>query len=155
VQQKLSIERLHLRPLPVVRFADYEALLVRLRSTSTIEVRSVTYSVPSRLIGHQLTVHLHHDRLDLFLRSQFIETLPRLHRHHDHKGPLWRIDFRHVIESFRRKPRALLRAQLQAEILPGVVWEQFWRRLLAALPPDEAAKVMCSTTIWLSARLRS
>ena len=142
VQQKLSIERLHLRPLPVVRFADYEPLVVRVRSTSTIEVRSVTYSVPSRLIGHQLTVHLHHDRLDLFLRSQFIETLPRLHRRHDHKGPLRRIDFRHVIESLRRKPRALLRAQLQAEILPGVVWEQLWRRLLAALPPDEAAKVM-------------
>ena len=72
VQQKLSIERLHLRPLPVVRFADYEPLVVRVRSTSTIEVRSVTYSVPSRLIGHQLTVHLHHHRLDLFLRSQFI-----------------------------------------------------------------------------------
>jgi hypothetical protein len=24
-------------------------------------------------------VHLRHDRLDLFLRSQFVETLPRLH----------------------------------------------------------------------------
>ena len=79
VQQKLAIERLHLRPLPVERFADYEPQVVRVRSTSTIEVRSVTYSVPSRLIGHQLTVHLHHDRLDLFLRSQFVETLPRLH----------------------------------------------------------------------------
>jgi len=79
VQQKLAIERLHLRPLPVERFADYEPRVVRVRSTSTIEVRSVTYSVPSRLIGHQLTVHLHHDRLDLFLRSQFVETLPRLH----------------------------------------------------------------------------
>jgi len=110
------------------------------RSTSTIEVRSITYSVPSRLIGQQLTVHLRHDRLDLFLRSQFIEMLPRLHRRHDHKGPLRRIDFRHVIESLRRNPRGLLRAQLQAEILPGVVWEQLWRRLLAGLPPDEAAK---------------
>ena len=88
------------------------------------------------------TVHLRHDRLDLFLRSQFIEMLPRLHRRHDHKRPLRRIDFRHVIESLRRNPRALLRAQLQAEILPGVVWEQLWRRLLAGLPPDEAAKVI-------------
>jgi hypothetical protein len=142
VQQKLTIERLHLRPLPVVRFADYEPLVVRARSTSTIEVRSVTYSVPSRLIGHQLTVHLRHDRLDLFLRSQFIETLPRLHPRKGEKGPLRRIDFRHVIESLRRKPRALLRAQLQADILPGEPWHQLWRQLLVALPPDEAAKVM-------------
>jgi hypothetical protein len=115
---------------------------VRVRSTSTIEVRSVTYSVPSRLIGQQLTVHLRHDRLDLFLRSQFIETLPRLHHRPGDKSRLRRIDFRHVIESLRRKPRALLRAQLQNDLLPTDSWRQLWRALLAALPPDEAAKVM-------------
>jgi hypothetical protein len=141
VQEKLAIERLHLRPLPVERFADYEPLVVRVRSTSTIELRSVTYSVPSRLIGQQLTVHLRHDRLDVFLRSRFVETLPRLHAHKGQKA-LRRIDFRHVIESLRRKPRALLRAQLQADILPGENWRQLWRQLLSALPPDEAAKVM-------------
>jgi hypothetical protein len=142
VAGKLEIERLHLQPLPVERFADYEPLVVRVRSTSTIEVRCVTYSVPSRLIGQQLTVHLRHDRLDLFLRSQFVETLPRLHRRAGVSGPWRRIDFRHVIESLRRKPRALLRAQLQNDLLPGDRWRQLWRQLLAALPPDEAAKVM-------------
>ncbi len=142
VEGKLAIERLHLQPLPVQRFADYEPVVARVRSTSTIEVRSITYSVPSRLIGHQLTVHLRHDRLDLFLRSQFIETIQRLHARKGHKGPLRRIDFRHVIESLRRKPRALLRAQLQADILPGKAWHRIWRQLLAALPPEEAARVM-------------
>jgi len=148
VQEKLPIERLHLLPLPVERFADYELLVVRVRSTSTIEVRQVTYSVPSRLIGHQLTVHLRHNRLDLFLRSKFIETLPRRHRRHRRQrrqgesGALRRIDFRHVIESLRRNPRALLRAQLQADFLPGDNWRQLWRQLLTALPPDDAAKVM-------------
>jgi hypothetical protein len=142
VKGRLEIERLHLQPLPVERFADYDPLVVRVRSTSTIEVRSVTYSVPSRLIGHQLTVHMRHDRLDLFLRSQFVETLPRLHRRAGESGPLRRIDFRHMIESLRRKPRALLRAQLQDDLLPGACWRQLWRQLLAALPPDEAAKVM-------------
>jgi hypothetical protein len=141
VQGKLAIERLHLQPLPVERFADYEPVAVRVRSTSTIEVRSVTYSVPSRLIGQQLTVHLRHDRLDLFLRSQFVETLPRLYAQKGQKA-LRRIDYRHVIESLRRKPRALLRAQLQADILPRENWRQLWRKLLATLPPDEAAKVM-------------
>jgi len=141
VEGKLAIERLHLQPLPVERFADYEPVVARVRSTSTIEVRSVTYSVPSRLIGQQLTVHLRHDRLDLFLRSQFVETLPRLYAQKGQKA-LRRIDFRHVIESLRRKPRALLRAQLQSDLLPGESWRQLWRQLLAALPPDEAAKVM-------------
>ena len=142
VQGNLEIEQLHLQPLPVERFADYEPVVARVRSTSTIELRSVTYSVPSRLIGQQLTVHLRHDRLDLFLRSQFVETLPRLHRRAGASGPLRRIDFRPVIDSLRRKPRALLRAQLQDDILPGESWRQLWRQLLTALPPDEAAKVM-------------
>jgi hypothetical protein len=142
VAGRLEIERLHLQPLPVERFADYEPVVARVRSTSTIEVRSITYSVPSRLIGQQLSVHLRHDRLDLFLRSQFVETLPRLHRRAGESGALRRIDFRHVIDSLRRKPRALLRAQLQADILPGENWRQLWRALLTALPPDEAAKVM-------------
>jgi hypothetical protein len=137
VEGKLAIERLQ-----VQRFADYEPVVARVRSTSTIEVRSVTYSVPSRLIGQQLTVHLRHDRLDLFLRSQFIESIQRLHARKGHRGPLRRIDFRHVIESLRRKPRALLRAQLQADILPGKTWHRIWRQLLAALPPEEAARVM-------------
>jgi hypothetical protein len=142
VKGRLEIERLHLQPLPVQRFADYDPLVVRVRSTSTIEVRAVTYRVPSRLIGQQLSVHLRHDRLDLFLRSHYIETLPRLHRRAGEGGPWRRIDFRHVIESLRRKPRALLRAQLQDDLLPGETWRQLWRALLAALPSDEAAKVM-------------
>ncbi len=142
VAGRLEIERLHLQPLPVQRFIDYDPLVVRVRSTSTIEVRQVTYSVPSRLIGQQLTVHLHHDRLDLFLRSQFVETIPRLHQRKGQSGPLRRIDFRHVIESLRRKPRALLRAQLQDDLLPSESWRRLWRQLLAALPPDEVAKVM-------------
>jgi len=141
VKGRLEIEQLHLQPLPIERFADYEPMVVRVRSTSTIEVRQVTYSVPSRLIGQQLTVHLRHDRLDLFLRSHAIETLPRLHGQKGQKA-LRRIDFRHVIESLRRKPRALLRAQLLDDLLPGESWRQLWRQLLAALPPDEAAKVM-------------
>jgi hypothetical protein len=141
VAGRLEIERLHLQPLPVERFADYEPVVVTVRSTSTIEVRSITYSVPSRLIGQQLTVHLRHDRLDLYLRSHYVETLPRLHPQKGRKA-LRRIDFRHVIESLRRKPRALLRAQLQDDLLPKDSWRQLWRQLLAALPPDEAAKVM-------------
>jgi hypothetical protein len=141
VAGRLEIERLHLQPLPVERFADYEPVVVTVRSTSTIEVRSITYSVPSRLIGQQLTVHLRHDRLDLYLRSHYVEILPRLHPQKGQKA-LRRIDFRHVIESLRRKPRALLRAQLQDDLLPTDSWRQLWRQLLAALPPDEAAKVM-------------
>ena len=102
----------------------------------------VTYSVPSRLIGQQLNVHLHHDRLHLYLGSHYAITLPRLHRRKDQTGPLRRIDFRHLIEGLRKKPRALLRAQLQEDLLPNEAWRRIWRQLLLRLAPAEAAKVM-------------
>lgn len=52
------------------------------------------------------------------------------------------MDFRHVIECLGRKQRALLLAELQADILPGENWSQLWRELLFSLAPDEASKVM-------------
>ena len=57
----------NLASLPAFRFADYERLTVWVRSTSKIEVRQVVYSVPPTLIGRQVTVRLHHDRLVVFL----------------------------------------------------------------------------------------
>ena len=51
VADRLAIERLHLQPLAVARFPDYEPLLICVRNTSTIEVRSFTHRAPSRLIG--------------------------------------------------------------------------------------------------------
>lgn len=47
-----------------------------------------------------------------------------------------------MIECLRRKPRALLRARLQNDLLPNERWRKLWRQLLAAIPPDEAARVM-------------
>jgi hypothetical protein len=45
-QRRYEQELEHLMALPAFRFADYELLSVRVRSTSTIEVRQVIYSVP-------------------------------------------------------------------------------------------------------------
>jgi hypothetical protein len=68
-----------MRPLPEERFADYAPLVVLVRSTSKIEVPSVSYSVHSLLIGHPLTGYLRYVRPKLFLSIHFAETLPRLH----------------------------------------------------------------------------
>jgi hypothetical protein len=64
----------------VDRFADDEPVVARVLSISTFELSSITSSVSLRLIRQQPAVHLHHGRLDLFLRNQFLKTLARLHR---------------------------------------------------------------------------
>ena len=60
-QAKFEEEQKCLRPLPKYRVPDYEVLTAKVSSRSTIDVRCILYTVPSRLIGRQLEVHLYHD----------------------------------------------------------------------------------------------
>jgi glutathione S-transferase len=62
-----------LRPLPRYRFVDYDIEHLKVRRTSTIEVRKVVYSVPPTLIGRQVTVRIHHDRLQILLGRTLAE----------------------------------------------------------------------------------
>ena len=67
-----------LRPLPVRRTTDFTELTVAVTRNATITVDKVLYSVPSRLIGHRLRVHLYDDRLEGFLGSDRVAQLPRV-----------------------------------------------------------------------------
>ena len=57
-QQKFVEEQQTLQPLPKYRACDYEILTARVSRYSTIDVRCVLYTVPSRLIGRQLELRL-------------------------------------------------------------------------------------------------
>ncbi len=65
--EAFAIEREHLQALPPQRTTDYSEQVVRVTTSSTIEVQRVLYTVPSRLIGERLRVHLYDDRLEGFL----------------------------------------------------------------------------------------
>jgi hypothetical protein len=62
-QQKYEQEKTQLRSLPKYRIPDYEILTACVSTRSTVEVRCVLYTVPSRLIGRQLELHLYHDKI--------------------------------------------------------------------------------------------
>ena len=47
-QDKIEEERRHLQPLPLNRTADYTEKVVPVSTSSTIQVKRVTYTVPSR-----------------------------------------------------------------------------------------------------------
>ena len=75
------------------------------------------YSVPSRLIGHRLRVHLYDDRLECLLGSTLLMTLrrgrPQPSGKHGHV-----VDYRHVIHALRRKPMALLNLVYREQLFP-------------------------------------
>jgi hypothetical protein len=67
-RKRIEIERLALKPLPDRRTTDYEEARVLVTSSGGFILRRVFYSVPSRLIGHRLNVHLYDDRLEMLPR---------------------------------------------------------------------------------------
>ena len=64
---RIDIERAVLKPLPRQRTEDFDTARVRVTSSGGFILRRVFYSVPSRLVGHQLTVRVYDKRLELFL----------------------------------------------------------------------------------------
>ena len=56
---RIDVERAVLKPLPPQRTEDFDTARVRVTSSGGFILRRVFYSVPSRLVGHQLTVRLY------------------------------------------------------------------------------------------------
>ncbi|WP_303246142.1 hypothetical protein [Synechococcus sp. HK05] len=139
-QRRYEQELEHLSALPAFRFADYELLTVRVRSTSTIEERQVVYSVPPSLIGRQVAVLLHHDRLVVYLGRDWVCQLPRAYGDSGEKRA-WCIDLEHLIDGLRAKPRALLHCRYQRHLFPDQRWWDFWQHLLAGGDHDGAARL--------------
>jgi hypothetical protein len=62
-RKQIEIERTALKQLPERRTSDYEEARVLVTSSGGFILRRVFYSVPSRLIGRRLNVHLYDDRM--------------------------------------------------------------------------------------------
>jgi hypothetical protein len=55
------------------------------------------------------------------------------------------INYRHVIEGLRRKPRALIYCTWQQDLLPNEPYQQLWQQLQANFDLDSAAVLMVET----------
>ena len=141
-QEKFALEQASLQRLPQVRVADYELLSARVSTRSTVEVRCILYSVPSRLIGQRIEIHLYHDRLVGYLGRHQVFELPRLRVKGTEKRRGRCINYKHVIEGLRRKPRAFLYCSWQQDLLPNAQFRDLWEHLKTQFDLDHAAVVI-------------
>ena len=139
---KFEAEQAVLQPLPKRRVADYEILSAKVSCHSTIDVRCILYSVPSRLIGQQIEIHLYHDRLIGYFARQPVFELARLRVAGKGRRRGRCIDYRHVIGGLRQKPRAFLFCKWQADLLPTAEFCQLWQQMKAQFTRDQAAVLM-------------
>jgi hypothetical protein len=140
-KDKVEEERLHLQALPLQRTADYTELVVRVSTSSTIQVKRVLYTVPSRLIGESLRVHVYDNRLDIYLGATHTVALVRVFTS-DNNHRARQVDYRHVIASLERKPQAFRYSQLRDDLLPNEVYKALWNWIDVEMEPRKACKTM-------------
>ena len=134
-------EKPTLQGLPKQQTANYQTLSLKVTRSSTIEVRRVVYSVPSRLIGERVQVRLYHDKLAIYVGQQCAITLTRVYPgHKDARAK--RIDYKHLIHSLAAKPQAFRYSQIRDDILPDDNYKQLWQYADEALESREACKWM-------------
>jgi len=149
----LHEEQKFLQPLPENKTMDYTDLSVVVTSSSTIDVRRVTYSVPAKLIGECLRVRLYDDRLELFVGSDYVCQLNRIYP----VGKASRarlINYKHVIHSLIKKPHAFKNSRIRDDLLPTDGFKKIWAYTENTMTSKSACRFMVGL-LALAAKLPS
>jgi hypothetical protein len=145
-QAQLYIEMAHLKELPSGRAIDFTATTARVTTSSTITVQKVMYSLPSRLIGYLLNIHIFDDHLSCYLKGEHVLDLPRIridkNEKKDKKQVYRCIDYRHLIGSLSMKPGAFRYSILRDDILPSSTYKKIWQLIDEKCTARHADKLM-------------
>lgn len=127
-QPPLAAELAVMRPLLVSRLPEYRAESAVVTSWSTVRVKRNTYSVPSRLIGETLRVHVYEQRLEISHGGVLQLAVDRLRGDGGH-----RINYRHVIWSLVQKPGAFARYRYREDLFPSRAFRRAYDALTERL----------------------
>lgn len=141
-QNKITAEFPCLQPLPLCKTIDYTEEVVAVSTSSTIRIKRGLYTVPSRLIGEKLRVHIYHDRLELYLGMTHVFSTQRVYSSKNKR--VRNVDYRHVIASLERKPQAFRYSQLRDDLLPTDAYKTIWQWLDNEMEPRSACKAIVS-----------
>ena len=131
-------ERPLLQPLPKRRTHEYLQQHVVVSSSCTIVIKRVVYTVPSRLIGQRLCVHIYDERLELYCGHQRVYKLKRQYANKYERKRC--VNYRHVIGSLVRKPQAFRYSQLRDDLLPSEDYRLIWRHVDEQLDAQSACR---------------
>jgi len=114
-----------MRPLVVDRLKEHTEEDVLVTGWSTIRVKHNAYSVPSRLIGAWVRVHVYDDKLDIRYSDKSQLVVDRLHGRNGHS-----INYRHIIWSLVQKPWAFAQYRYREELFPSLMFRKAYDALL-------------------------
>ncbi len=132
-QDRLAEEIAVMRPLKATPLANSVRRKVRVSSGSLIRVLKKSYSVPTSLIGKEVTVVIHEWSLDVYYAGQLVDTLPRLIGQKSHH-----VNYRHLIDTLLRKPGGFRRYRFREDLFPQSIFRRAWEQLEQWHPPRRA-----------------
>jgi hypothetical protein len=135
--RRFEQEREALKPLPAYRVDDHRDYRVPVGSWSTVRVAHNTYSVPSRLMKHEVLARLHANHVEIHFAGQCICSMERLRG----TGKA-RIDYRHIIGSLVRKPGAFENYRYREEMFPSTVFRQAYDQLIHEDPKHSSRRYL-------------
>jgi len=132
-QQRLSEELAVMRPLRAQPLGSYQEMRVKVTRASLIRVQNNVYSVPTGLIGRQVTVRLYEWHLEVYLGQKQVERMPRLVGQKKQQ-----INYRHLIGTLLRKPGGFRNYRYREALFPSLVFRQAWDQLGQWYSPRKA-----------------
>jgi hypothetical protein len=117
--KRVEEELATMRPLDVSKLPEYVEEEHVVSERSTVRVKHCAYSVPSRLIGHDVKVRIYEQRIEILFADRVEFACERLRGRN-----LRRIDYRHIIWSLVQKPGALARYVYREEMFPSLVFRR-------------------------------
>jgi hypothetical protein len=123
-KEKVEEEAKVLKPLPEIPLLDYSTEKVRVSSCSTIRIRNCSYSVPSRLIGEEVEARVYDNKIEVWYAQKHLLSTERLRGENKHQ-----IDYRHIIESLKRKPGAFKNYRYRESLFPTTTFKFAYENL--------------------------
>jgi hypothetical protein len=121
---RLAEERAVLRSLPLRALPTFRELDVTVKRGGIVRVAGKPYSLPSRLIGHEVQVRLFANHLEISYRKQLVARPARVRGER-----LDGIDYRHVVHSLVRKPGAFRRYVYREAMFPTLTFRRTYDAL--------------------------
>ena len=125
-QERLLEEMDILKPLPDKKYYAPEIIEVVVSKSSTVRINKICYSVPSRLIGYSLRAYVYQGEIKLYYGLHLIQIMQVTK-----EGA---INYRHVIASLIRKPRAFENYCYKESLFPNIFFRKAYDRLKRRYP---------------------
>ena len=137
---EVALDLAQMKALPRFRTTDFTLASATVTRSGTVRVRGVLYTVPSRLVGARLKVHIYDDRLVCFLGVAEVLRLVRVHRGKRGGPRVSVVDYRHLVGALVKKPQAFRRFVFREALFPRTAFRRAWNGLDAALDERRACR---------------